>query len=100
MKQIINVNSLLKIMSVVCILFTSCSIDGYDDTAYVKNVFKDVCVTWGADLVAVSENMDKYEMVESDEDFLKFSDQETGAVISYLFDEDGLCASSVIIIYG
>ena len=99
MRQLVNISKLCVLLVALGTLCNSCSRDMFDDhnITVIKNVLNDICVEWGTDTFDVSERMDGYDLMEMTEDFMMFHDKETGCVISYLFDEDGLSASSAVI---
>ena len=99
MKYIVKTSILFGIITVMSVLSSSCGRDMFDDqnTAVIKNVLEDVCTEWGVDEADVSAAMGKYDLADMADDFMKYYDSDSECMISYLFDENGLCASSVII---
>lgn len=96
MKKIIDIFRIGGIVFGFSYLCTSCVDTGFAEIEVLQDVFKDVCVEWGVGEEAVAAEMDQYELQNMEADMMKYYDAETGTVISYLFDEDGLCASALI----
>ncbi len=99
MKYIVKNTMMFVFIMMISVMCTSCDRDMFEDqnTTAIKNMLEDVCTEWGAQEAEVSAAMRKYELADMADDFVKYYDSDSGCMISYLFNENGLCASSVII---
>lgn len=82
----------------VLAVIMSCSRNSIDDAGSVAfmSAFEDVCMEWGSNISAVNQRMEEYELYDMSDGFLKYTDS-VGHIISYQFDSDGLCASSLVL---
>lgn len=99
---------LFKIMSypiyvIACILCFSCSdssddilnLDSPDDKV-VEEVLKKACISWNGSVEQIKKHMKGYTLVDSDADFLKYTDKNGVLTISYSFTNDSLKATAAI----
>lgn len=98
MKNTILFSSIIGL--VLSLVITSCSDGDIDDPIYGelnKNMRLDkVCTNWGASMEQTIESMVGCVLVDRDENYLKFSDVDGSASISYSFSNNKLMAATLI----
>lgn len=95
--------SILLCITLSCVI-SSCSKDSYDalsdnpsDEEVVEAVLNKASTSWNSSVEQIIKHMNGYTLVDSDEDFLQYTDKTGQLIISYSFTNDSLKATATIV---
>lgn len=99
----------IALINIICFIiisgvFFSCRNDRNDyldenssDEEIVETVLNRVCTDWNTSIEQVKNRMNGYMLVDSDIDYLKYTDRNGVLLVSYSFQSDSLKASVAIV---
>lgn len=104
MKNLIQILYGILICITLNFVFSSCSDDPDDilsdnptDEEVVDVVLNKASTAWNSSVEQIKKHMNGYTLVDSDEDFLQYTDKKGLLTISYSFSNDSLMATATIV---
>ena len=95
-----NIYRILTCIS-VCFIISSCSDDEPEynpsDDKVVNTILSKACTEWNSSKEQIQKHMKGYSLVDSDENFLQYSDKNGAITVSYDFINDSLRATAAIV---
>lgn len=104
MEKIFRTIYIISLCVTLNYLFSSCSddsngsiSDNTSDEEIIEIVLNKASTSWNSSVEQIKKHMNGYTLVDSDEDFLQYTDKKGLLTISYSFSNDSLMATAAIV---